>query len=148
MDTGKALKALKGSGDIGATIAAAVEVLEDYENIKKKRDAAEKAHQSLAARYMGLKATIERQEGILTDLEGKIASLKAEHDELSKGMPNLRAKAADTRAAAFEEMDKAKADAAKARGEVLEIRRELEGLKKRVMEEKVRLEKLIGAASG
>ena len=148
MDTGKTLKALKGSDDIGQTISTAIKVLEDYEDIKSKRDAAEKAHQSLAARFMGLKTTVERQEAHLAEVRTEIASLKAEHEELSKDMPRLRAKAADTRAAALEEMDKAKADAAKARGEALEARRDLEAVRQRIEEEKVRLQRLIGAANG
>ena len=145
MDTAKILKTLKGSGDIGETIAAAINVLEDYEAIKAARDAAEKAHQSLAGRYMGLKASVERQEAHLAALETKIAALKAEHAEISKDMPKLRAKAADTRAAAKEEIDKAKADAAKTRGEALEASRTLQSIKDRVEEEKVRLSRLLAS---
>ncbi len=148
MDTGKTLKALKGSDDIGQTISTAIKVLEDYEDIKSKRDAAEKAHQSLAARYMGLKASVDKQEALLADIRAEIASLKAEHEELSRGMPRLQAKAAEVRAVANEEMDRAKKEAAEARGEALTARHDLQAVRDRIEEEKVRLQRLIGAANG
>lgn len=145
MDTRKALKTLKESGALGETINVAVEVLSDYEEIKAKRDATERAHQDMSARYLGLKASVDKMKADEASLEARISALRTEKASLEAAVPKIAQKAADARQMARDASEADKAKAAKARQECLDVEKDLEDLRTRVEEEKVRLSRLLAS---
>lgn len=145
MDAKKALKTLKDSQNLGETIAVAVGVLEDLEKIQTQKAAAEKAHQNVTALYLGLRAKADNLDKELIETARKVDDMRLAKSDLEAELPKMQREAADLRQRLSAEIEEDNKRAAAARQEASEAQRQLDQLKARVEEEKVRLDRLVNA---